>query len=186
MIEVWKDIIGYEGNYQISNLGRFKKLQRITWWTDRWGNPKSRIEPEIIKHKFYIRKSGYCEISLSKNGKAKIKFIHQLVAEHFLIKAEHHRIINHKDCDKLNNSITNLEWCTYSHNTQHAYNNGILKRGKDNKRSKQVGELDSAGKIVKTWGSIGEVARDGLGRSGVSSVCNGRNKHYMGKIYKFI
>ena len=115
--EVWKDISEYEGLYQISNLGRVKSLPRK--------NSKRIINKEIIKV-FTKLPNGYLKVGLSKNGKTKYYFVHRLVAETFIDNPENKPCINHKDCDKKNNCVDNLEWCTYKENN--SYKNHHLKR----------------------------------------------------------
>ena len=101
MEEIWKDIKGYEGKYQISNLGKVKSLI---------GNSKI-LKPEI--------RAGYYSIQLCKNGKCTHKRIHRLVAEAFIPNPNNLPMINHKDENKLNNNVDNLEWCDNTYNSQY-------------------------------------------------------------------
>ena len=107
-LEIWKDIQEYEGLYQISNYGRVKSLR------DNKGNYREKI----IKSR--PSKNGYIIINLSKNGKAKTFKIHRLVSIHFIPNPENKPQVNHKDGNKLNNSVSNLEWVTASENSLHA------------------------------------------------------------------
>ena len=116
MKEIWKDIPGYEGLYQISNLGNVKSLPRKV--------NKRKCE-EIIKVPT-ISNKGYYRISLCKNGKIKYYAIHRLVAEAFISNHNNLPCVNHKDCNKQNNNVDNLEWCTYSYNNM--YKNHNLKK----------------------------------------------------------
>ena len=109
-MEEWKDIKGYEGLYQISNKGRVKSL----------GNNKTRKE-KIRDGK--IGNRGYKKISLCKNGKEKKYSIHRLVAEAFLPNPDNLPVVNHKDENKLNNNVENLEWCTQAYNVNYSHNN---------------------------------------------------------------
>lgn len=117
MEEVWKDIKGYEGLYQISNLGRVKSLPRQY--------KKRFLNKEIIKVPTKLPK-GYLKVGLSKNGKVKYYFIHRLVAEMFINKVDGKECVNHKDCNPSNNRVDNLEWCSYIENNN--YKNHHLKR----------------------------------------------------------
>lgn len=110
MEEIWKDIEGYEGLYQISNLGRIKSL----------GNKSNHKNEKIISisSKSF---SGYWVIGLCKNGKRKGYIVHRLVAKAFIPNPNNYPQINHKDENKLNNWVDNLEWCTQSYNAK--YNN---------------------------------------------------------------
>ena len=107
-MEIWKDIKGYEGLYQISNLGNVKSLKN-----------KIYLKPSI-------HKKGYLHCGLSKKGKRKQCFIHRLVAETFIDNPYKLPCVNHKDCNPKNNKIENLEWCTYKDNNN--YKNHELKR----------------------------------------------------------
>ncbi len=106
--EVWKDIIGYESEYQISSLGRVKSLARFG----------KRKFDKILKQT--VGKRGYFEVQLYKNMSFKCKTIHRLVAEHFIVNPENKREVNHIDANKLNNNISNLEWVTPKENSIHA------------------------------------------------------------------
>lgn len=110
-MEVWKDIKGYEGRYQVSNKGRVKGLPINDKFCKR--------QNEVIL-KTFLCGSGYQEIILTNNGQRKPKLIHRLVAEHFVDNPEGKAEVNHKDGNKLNNASNNLEWVTSSENQLHA------------------------------------------------------------------
>lgn len=112
MQEIWKDVKGYEGLYQVSNLGRVKSLT---------GNKKNYgIYGKILKG---INNRNYLRVSLSKNGKPKIISIHRLVAETFIPNPNNYPYINHKDENPSNNCVDNLEWCTPDYNTNYGSRN---------------------------------------------------------------
>lgn len=117
MEEQWKDIKNYEGLYQVSNFGRVKSLPRT--------NKKRKIKKEIIKV-FTKSPNGYLKAGLSKEGKTKYYFVHRLVAEAFIPNLENKPCVNHKDCNKKNNNLSNLEWVTHEENN--SYKNHNLKR----------------------------------------------------------
>jgi hypothetical protein len=120
--EIWKDIEGYETHYQVSTLGNVRSKERIV--------SDSRIPRRVFKSrpiKPWNMPHGYFAVSLSKQGKVKKYTIHKLVCTTFLVKLPHHQCVNHKDGNKKNNNVSNLEWCTYSHNNQHAYDAGLKK-----------------------------------------------------------
>ena len=114
--EEWKDVEGYEGKYQVSNLGKIKSLI--------FSNRQATFEQEkILKPQ---KNRNYLQVSLSKNNKIKIINIHRLVAKAFIPNPNNFPQVNHKDGNKMNNNANNLEWCTCSQNIQHAYNNGLM------------------------------------------------------------
>lgn len=110
MDEIWKDIEGYEGRYQISNYGRVKSFVR----TERLLNPRNRG-------------NGYPSVHLSKDGEAKEYFVHRLVAEAFLPNPNNYPIVNHIDSNKANSNVNNLEWTTEKGNMQHASKQGNMR-----------------------------------------------------------
>lgn len=111
MIENWRDIEGYEGYYQVSNYGRVKSLDRdLMCKKDR----KCHRKGQIIKQQ--KNKHGYAVVTLRKPGEKKTFFVHRLVALAFIPNPEKHTEINHKDENKTNNFVTNLEWCDRVYN----------------------------------------------------------------------
>ena len=140
--EIWKDIKGYEGLYQASTLGEIRRIESVV--VDK---NKKRIRTfKNKKIKQILRKDGYYFVNLSKNGKVKTAKVHRLIAETFLKNDVNYNIINHKDGNKINNNVTNLEWCTCSHNTKEAYRLGLRKpnilKEALNGRSKPVLQYD--------------------------------------------
>lgn len=117
IMEIWKDIKGYEGLYQVSNLSRVKSFVAIKY-------KNANYNKEHIK-KQSIGKRGYYAISVRKNGKLKLLTVHRLIAFAFIPNPKDKPYINHKDGNKLNNDISNLEWATSSENNLHAYKTGL-------------------------------------------------------------
>jgi hypothetical protein len=125
MIESWKDIAGFDGLYQISNLGRVKSLEK-TYYA---GNYMSkRVQKEIILKPYST--SRYLCINLSNKGFNKNYKIHRLVALHFIPIIEGKNEVNHIDGNRLNNDVSNLEWSNRSENQLHAYKVGLQKTKK--------------------------------------------------------
>lgn len=113
MDEVWKDIEGYEGLYQVSNLGRIKALQRLR------KNGRVRKE-QILKNHAY--ENGYFKITLCDNTmKSKRYFVHRLVAIAFVENPNNLPCVNHKDENSSNNDARNLEWCTFQYNNTYGH-----------------------------------------------------------------
>ena len=117
MKEIWKDIYGFEGIYQISTFGRVRSIDRMV--TQKCGKNPSKTQTNHIKGKIlktWVINSGYEVVSLRKNKKRFNKLIHRIVAETFLDNLNGYSQINHKDENKLNNYLSNLEWCTPKYN----------------------------------------------------------------------
>ena len=111
--EVWKDIKGYEGLYQVSNLGNVKKLKTLR--NNRYNKPTWDNRPKILKP--WDNGFGYKVVSLEQDKKRKNYYVHRLVAEHFIPNVEGKSQVNHKDYNKSNNQVDNLEWVTAKENT---------------------------------------------------------------------
>ena len=114
-MEKWKDVAGYEGLYQVSNLGRIKSVER---YRDNHGKPQ--IIHEKIKNT-RTKNSGYLITDLYKNNKRKSVMIHRVVASAFLPVEERKETVNHKDGNKFNNNVENLEWSSFSEQNKHFY-----------------------------------------------------------------
>ena len=143
MEETWKDIKNYQGIYQISNLGKIK-------------NNKGKLLKQFKNHK------GYLTIQLSKNGDSKTYTVHRLVAQAFIPNPDNKPQINHKNCNKEDNKIDNLEWCTNNENKAHAKINGLCKsspKGGSNLRAKKVIQYDIEGRIIRKWDCIQDIVR---------------------------
>lgn len=156
--EEWKDIIGYEGIYQISSIGRVKNI----------------INDKIKKPS--INKYGYFQVMLWKNNKNKLKRIHRLVAEAFLNnpKPNIFDCINHKDENKLNNSVENLEWCNRGYNNNYGSHNLNIAKS----HSKPVIQYTLNGEFVKEWESATIASRElGFPQSAINWCCMKKEKY---------
>ena len=122
--EIWKDIKGYEGLYQVSSLGNVRRIDTImTVVTPHKGTYKKTWRGKILK---VIPQNGYHAIDLCKGNKVERKSIHRLVAETFVPNPKNKLQVNHKNGVKTDNRVENLEWVTASENSTHAYR--VLKR----------------------------------------------------------
>ena len=178
-MEVWKDIEGYYGEYQISNYGRVKSFKTG--------------EPKILKLK--TNNKGYKWVTLFINGIQSNLLVHRLVATHFLGNENNYKIINHIDENPSNNNVSNLEWCTYSDNVKKSskFNNyykmnKILCKPKNSKHkdtSKKVKQL-LEGNIVKIFNNSLEVKRFlGFDQSFILSCCRNKRKSAYGYQWQF-
>ena len=177
--EVWKDIKGYEGRYQVSNLGRVKSLERIII---KKNGVKQTIRERILK--IQTDKDGYLQVSLYKgSGKMKTFKVHRLVCEAFHENPENKPCVNHIDEDKTNNTVGNLEWCTYKENINHGTRNARSAEG----QSKSVGQYTTDGKLIKVWQSAMEIERQlGYSHGNISLVARGKLKTAYGYVWKYI
>lgn len=163
MNEIWKNIKGYEGLYQVSNLGRVRSLKKI--------------------YIFHQNKNsgGYIVITLTKNKIGKSYSVHRLVAQAFIPNPENKPQVNHIDGDKTNNNVSNLEWCTQSENQIHCYKNNLQTKG-----TKKVIQYDLNNNYIKTWNSLTEAGKElNINHSKISLVCNGKRKKAGGYIWRY-
>ena len=152
-MEIWKDIKDFEGFYQVSNFGNVRSCNRIV--------NKQFLKGEIRKPRL---KNDYYRIALQKNMKRKEFGVHNLVAIMFIDNPENKPIVNHKDGNKQNNHVDNLEWVTYSENSIHAHTNGLVSYTKHNPHIVTVDQSDTPGEIWKTILNYNKYEISNLGR----------------------
>ena len=165
MEELWKDIDGYEGLYQVSNLGNVKSLNYNRTGKERILKPGNNG-------------LGYLNVLLCKNGKTKTFKIHRLVANAFIPNPYNKPEVNHKDENKTNNCVDNLEWMTSKENNNYGTRNERI--------SKLVLQFTKNGEFVKEWLSMHQIEIElGFANSHISECCNGKRKTAYGYIWKF-
>ena len=155
MEEVWKDITGYEGLYQVSNFGNIKRDGK-------------NLSPGLGGNGYYL-------VVLSKNGKTKSATVHRLVASAFIPNPNNYPYVNHKDETRTNNHVDNLEWCTPRYNA--IYGNAKAKEAAS--KSRPVEQLLS-GVVIKRWSSTREAHRAGYKSGCISACCNNRRLTHKG------
>lgn len=133
-MEIWKPIIGFEGLYEVSNYGNIKSLEKIR----KMPNGNTRVYSEKILKQYNNNRGrlGYKMVYFHYLGKKYVKYVHRLVAIHFVENINNYNIINHIDGNSLNNIATNLEWCTLEQNNNHAVINNLRPLGEDIYNSK--------------------------------------------------
>ena len=181
-IEVWKDIKGYEGLYQVSNKGRVKSLDRtVPLRNGSKQYKKGRILKPIPDRYGYLR-----VILFNDSGKKRFS-VHRLVCEAFHDNPENKPCVNHIDEDKTNNSASNLEWCTHKENNNHGTHNARVGKAVAKALSKSIGQYTRDGKLIKVWQSTHEVERQlGFYHSHLGAVAQGKAKTAYGYVWKYI
>lgn len=165
--EKWKDIEEYEGLYQVSNLGRVKSL----------GNGVTHKEERILKQR--KDNGGYLKVHLCCEGKHKHHSVHRLVAQAFIPNPDNLPQVNHKDENKQNNCVDNLEWCTSEYNNNYG--------ARTLKCSRQIVQMDLENNIVGIYISIMEVKRQlGFDNSCISKCCRGKTQTAYGYKWQYL
>lgn len=184
--EIWKDIKGYEGLYQVSSFGRIKSLERYITFINRWGGTnKVKLQEKILKHHFNNR--GYCTLTLYKNGKSYHKLVHRLVGETFIPNINNLPEINHKDENKLNNSVSNLMWCTRQYNNNYGIQTKEGRRKTSSYRMKRIAQYTKDDKLVAIYDGI-RVAEEetGIDNRNICKCCKGKIKTAGGYRWRYL
>ena len=174
MREVFEDLKGYENSYQISDSGRIFTKRRLVGNQIYYGR-------ELIPQ---LTEDGYLKVTLSKNGKCKRFYLHRLVAIQFLDNNMNLPQVNHKDGNKLNNNVTNLEWCTKQENQSHAVRNNLMQHGQDRPSAKltEANVLE----IYKLKGILtGQAIADiyGVSKNTINCILRGSKWKYLFEQY---
>ena len=165
--EIWRDVKGYEGYYIVSSLGRIASLWK-----------------HIIMHPLTLRskKCRYFSVLLHGNHIIERKLLHRLVAEAFLPNPHGYVEINHKDEDKTNNHIINLEWCDRDKNCNHGTRNKRISEY----QSKPVVQISMTGEILNTFPSASEAEKTiGVRGGHIGSCCQGKRKTAHGYRWRY-
>lgn len=179
MNEIWKSIDGYE-NYDVSNFGRIRSKQQIF---NHYCGCKRIMPSKIMKP--HICERGYYRIGLTNNGKQRLVFVHRLVAAAFISNPENKPYINHKDCNRLNNNVNNLEWCTQSENVRYAYALGRCEDALDRQRKAVVG-INKKTRQSICFKSMADAGRFfNTGHSAIGRCCQGLGKSAYGYYWKY-
>lgn len=153
---VWKAVKGYEGLYEVSNTGYVKSFQ---------------FKKPFIK-KFNKNRQGYLSVALCKDNNIKLVKVHRVVAEAFIPNPDNKPQVNHKDGNKANNRVENLEWVTASENIKHSFATGLQTM---DLRKIKVSKYTLEGKFVKTYNSIAEASADtGISTGNITTCCQGK------------
>lgn len=164
--EIWKDIPNYEGLYQVSNLGYIKKI---------WKSKDTICKPSFDSH-------GYKQIVLTKNNKRKLYKVHRLVALAFINNPNNYEELNHKDENKTNNEVSNLEWCDRKYNCNYGNRNYKCTRH----RLHRIAQYNKQNDLVGEYPSLKEAEKiTGIKYQNISSCCRNIKKSAGGYIWKY-
>lgn len=165
MKEIWKNIKEYEGLYQISNFGNVKSIR----------------SNKILK----VNKSNeYDMVTLFKNGKRKFLYIHRLVAENFIKNPNKLECVNHKDENKKNNEITNLEWCSKKYNCNYGKRNEKVSKSLSKYK---IIQKDKNGRVIKIWENIWELEHNTkYKKQSIRSCCQNKWKYAYGYKWEYL
>lgn len=181
--EIWKDVVGYEGHYQVSNLGRVKRLARES--VDSMG--RKMPYKEIILKTQISHQTGYPCVNLSKNGEVRTKNIHALVADAFIPNPDNLPCINHIDENRANSVLSNLERCTYAYNN--AYGRACAKRKETMRRNSEgkhkiIYQFDLSGNLIATYNGGIAQTEENLGYL-IGSCLTGKSKTAHGYVFSY-
>lgn len=173
--EEWRPVVGYEGHYEVSNIGRVRSLTIVR---------RIRSKPRILRPIKFRR--GYTFVSLSDaSGKKHSIKISRIVAKAFLPNPDNLPCVNHKDEDRANNAVDNLEWCTYVYNTHYGHCIEKIRASKAHLFRKVI-QMDADGNYIDSFESLSEAKRKtGINNFSISNVCRGVNKTAGGYRWKY-
>lgn len=175
-IEIWRDIKDYEGYYQVSNLGNVKSINRKIVLKN---NKTMLIKERILKQS--IGNNNYLIVSLFKNGNGHSFTVHRLVAEAFIPNPDNLPEVNHKNENKTDNCVDNLEWCTSKYNCN--YGNKMISK------IKSVAQYTKNNILINIFRSTCDAEKQtGISNSHISACCNGKYgfKSAGGYIWKYV
>lgn len=174
-MEIWTDIEGYEGLYQVSSYGKVKSLDVVRSFVRKNGTLVNRTKKGRILRAQVCKGNEYFSVMLYKSKCEKRVYVHRLVAEAFLVNSDSKAEVNHKDGNKLNNDWMNLQWVTKSENMIHALETGLSSaKGDTHYRAIKVIDTETG----KVYGNIKECAKElGLSNSYMKNMLCGRQRN---------
>ena len=178
MNEIWKPVVGYEGLYEVSNMGRVRSLDKRVK-TRRADTDSFFIKGRMLTQK--PRHGGYLGVQLWRDGKCFQETTHRIVAKAFIPNPENLPQVNHKDEDKTNNCVENLEWCTAKYNANYGTRNQRqARRGADSKNSIPIAQYTLDGELIRVYCSYKEAFEHGYCYSTIAKYMRGEFKRAYG------
>lgn len=185
MEEKWLDIVGYEGIYKVSNFGNVLSLN--------FGPKNNGLSGKTRLLRKSKSSSGYYHVQLYRDGVSSTKLVHILVASAFISNPDKKPEVNHKDGNKENNTVDNLEWVSRKDNLKHAVETGLKsntpmlgRTGRKNILSKPVLQVDLEGRIIKRWDSSYDAEREGgFNQNSIRSCACGFHKTHKGFVWRY-
>lgn len=183
--EIWRDIAGFDGAYAISNYGRIKSFERTIPCKGKNNSDSYVVVHEKILH-LGDNGHGYLIANLSSSNKTNIFYVHRLVATAFIPNPQQLPTVNHKDENKSNNKVSNLEWASYQYNNNYGTakqrsRQTIIKSG----YATPIDMYDLQGNFIKHYDCSYDMEKDGISRRAALNVCSGRNRSYHGFVFVF-
>lgn len=170
---MWKQVVGYEGYYEVSDDGQVRSVDRAIQCKDGVHHIKGRVMKQSLSVGYYV-------VNLRKPGSTKIALVHRLVADAFLPNPERLQTVNHIDGCKTNNHVSNLEWASYAGNNQHAYDTGL-----HSPWGYRIDQYDVSGNFISSFPNMYAAARAyGVTPGCISHCVHGRNQTACGYVWK--
>jgi hypothetical protein len=171
-MEIWKDVVGYEGYYEVSTHGNVRSVTRT--FIKKYGDGERSVTVSSKDLKPMTNYKGYLYVELRNNGTRFHAYIHRLVANAFIANVHNKPQVNHKDTNKTNNHVDNLEWATNSENQLHAQAHGLVSSKGKGRKAIPIGQFKN-GELVAEFSSIADAQRE-TGISSIAYVVRGERK----------
>lgn len=180
-METWKDVVGYEGLYEVSDAGNIRSVN----WGNRGYSKNLYLKPHT---------KGYLQVELFKDGTRKMFMVHRLVAQAFLNNENNLPLVNHKDENRRNNNVENLEWCDNGYNVCYSLNRRGIVTGKRSNPSRhnckrtelKIIQLTMDGCKIREWQNSRSIFLDtGMSDWSISECCRGKRKTAYGYIWRY-
>lgn len=176
MQEIWKNINNYNNEYAVSNLGNVRR-------NDSYNYKGYHFKERILSQQ--IDRLGYCRVYLTKYSKTKVFLVHRLVAQAFIPNPHNLPEVNHKDENKLNNAVENLEWCTHIYNSNYGTRVSRIIPKTIAKTRKKIYQLSLNGDVINLWDGVNIAAKTlGITQQNITKCYQGLRRQAGGYKWK--